>query len=198
MKPIFAKKSPLERKNFIEENMPLKEFPIIQEVDPDEKKKKKEREEENIHAANIFSRELTNAGKTALVKRITPTLADFAALSGPIIEKIKMQKVLGITKTEFLINTKTFGEVEIHLTMYDSDPFSFHLKILGNTKLQELSMKHQSMLTSKIKQSLPHIKLHIAPPVLRKKDRFVTKGKKSIEKTKTSWYGAVKGEGQKE
>ena len=167
---------------FREENRAVKKFP---EIDPDEKKRKEE-EIENPLAARASS---TSANISYISDEVT--VHKLMELASPIIKEIKILKDRGITKTHFTIQTKNFGEVDVYLTMYDTAPHSFHLRLLGPEKLAELSMRNQNILQNSIKDALPKITLHIAQPLLRKKDRYVTKSKKGIEKTASNCYGAI-------
>lgn len=169
-----------------------KKFPKISEIDPDEKPKKNIKQEEILNATNMYSPSLDFEQITSSIEKIQFSLQNLQEISLPIIKKLSLQKEQGITKTNFLVKTKCFDEVEIQITMYDTNPFSYHIRLAGNDKIRELSMKHQAMLTNQIKQSLPKIQVHIATPILREKDRFKIKKKKSVVKTKSSCYGAIK------
>lgn len=192
MESSITQKTPLIKKLYSEDEIGSKrekKFPKIQEVDPDQKKKKKPEDE----TVSIFSPTLQKIEIT-LFEEVKAAAARLEELSFPIIQEISLQKENGITKTSFTIQTKTFDTVEIHLTLYDTNPLSYHVRLLGNERLMQLSMMHQNILEGQIKSAIPAITLHIATPRLREKDRFSSKKvKKSIEKSKRSWYGSIEG-----
>ena len=170
----------------------VKKFPKISEIDPDEEPRKKSRQEEIIEAANLYSQQAEYLSLPPILERIAISAAELREVSSQIINRITLEKEQGIAKTNFIIQTKAFGEVEIQLTLYDTNPHNYHIRLAGSEKIMQLSIKHQNSLQSQIQSALPRIRVHIAAPVLRKKDRFEIKSKKSIEKRSGSCYGAVK------
>ncbi len=192
MESSITQKTPLLNKTYSEDadsSKREKKFPKIREVDPDQKKKKKPEDE----LSSIFCPTLQKIEIT-LFDEVEASFARLRELSTPIIQEISLQKENGITKTSFTIKTKAFDTVEIHITLYDTNPHSYHVRLHGNERLMQLSMQHQNILEGQIKSAIPAITLHIATPRLRQKDRFVSKKvKKSIEKSKRSWYGSIEG-----
>lgn len=192
MESSITQKIPLLKKTYSEDengSKREKKFPKIHEVDPDQKKKKKPEDE----VLSIFSPALQKI-EIPLFTEVESSVKRLQELSFPIIQEISLQKENGITKTSFTIKTKAFDTVEIHLTLYDTNPHSYHVRLLGNEQLMQLSMQHQNILESQIKSAIPAITFHIATPRLLKKDRFASKKvKKSIEKSQRSWYGSIEG-----
>ncbi|MCH9617358.1 MAG: hypothetical protein SP4CHLAM5_09760 [Chlamydiia bacterium] len=187
MKILNPRKVEIENRENKEKDSCVKKFP---EIDPDEKKKKQELDDPQITAPMTTPISIDRAIIPS--EKEQGTLKGLAEIATPVAAKIIcMKKDRGITKTHFIVETKRFGEVEIDLTMYDTAPHSFHLKLYGTKEIQELSMSHQNILHTNIKQAIPRINILIAPPALRKRDRFPTKQKKSIEKTPSSLYGKV-------
>jgi hypothetical protein len=207
MKTENPRKVTVENKENKKERSRIKKFP---EIDPDEKK-----ETENL-TPQLKALDLLKKTKEKKTQKLTDpqgvvpgtvptiindspvileakqlTLKGLSEIASPVVSNIKMQKDRGITKTNFIVQTKRFGEVEIDLIIYDTAPHSFHLKLYGTKEIQELSMRHQNILQTSIKEAIPRINILIAPPALRKRDRFPTKPKKSIEKTPSSLYGEV-------
>ena len=170
-----------------------KKFPKISEIDPDERKKKKE-SCEDVSLFHLLA--LEKSSSLFPTEKICGSIRNLEQLSAPISAKITLQKENGVTKTHFIIQTKTFGEVEIKITMYDTAPHSFHILLLGNERIRELSMLHQNMLTQQIQGKLSHITVHMGTPRLRKTDRFETGKKKGVVNSKQNSYIATK-EGRK-
>ena len=162
-----------------------KPFSAILEIDPDEKKKKKE---ENSPPSVFHLPPIAILAPPLLVEKV----AHLQEISLPIAEKISLQKAEGRVTTHFVIQTKYFDELEITLTLYDTAPDSFHILILGNKKIAELLMQHQTLLSQQIQTKLPHIKIHIESFGLKKAHRFVQTKKKSVENSNTSRYSASK------
>jgi len=190
MESSITQKIPLYKKPHFDTEDGLKrgrKFPKISAIDPDQKKKKKPEEE----ALSIFSPTLQQVEVT-LFEEVQNSAQQLQELSFAIIQEISLQKKNGITKTSFTVQTKSFDSVEIHLTLYDTNPHSYHVRLLGNERLMQLCVQHQSILESQIKSAVPAITLHIATPRLRQKDRFTSKKiKKSIEKSTRTWYGSI-------
>jgi hypothetical protein len=163
-----------------------KKFPKIEDIDPDERPKTPPPQGEGVFTS---SKVLTDPSLS--IEKILCSAKEITELSSPIIKKLTLQKEQGITKTNFVIQTKRFDEVEIQITMYDTNPYRYHIRLSGNDEIRELSMKYQNVLVNQIKEAIPRIQVHVAVPVLREKDRFKTKKKISVVKTKSSCYGAV-------
>ncbi len=186
--------SVLLKKHLAEEN-PLsgdnktKKFPKISEIDPDERKKKKE-SCEDISPFHFIP--LEKSLSPLSLEKASGVIKNLEQLSTPIAAKITLQKENGVTKTHFIIQTKTFGEVEVKITMYDTAPHSFHILLQGNERVRELSMIHQNALTQQIQGRLTHITVHMGTPRLRKTDRFETKKKKGVVNSKQNSYIAAK------
>ena len=191
-------KSPTSKLKMQEkEKEPKKKFPkITLEKDlPEEKKKppSKKNQEENISpevTTPLIPPALNDKVQLVAQAKAPDAIQEIAM---PVVSQIRLMKDRGITKTYFFIESKTFGEVEVSLTMYDTAPHSFHFQLYGNQKLQEISQARQNALQASIKENLPKITLHMAPPLLRKKDRFVTTANKNVAKSKKPSYSKVDG-----
>ncbi|MCH9621314.1 MAG: hypothetical protein S4CHLAM20_07330 [Chlamydiia bacterium] len=178
----------IKKQSFQRENKPSKEkFPKIEKSERLEKKPKKEEKHESIFSppVNKDIQIISTIDTNCPIKTI-------AQLAKALTQKIVIQKKEALTETNFTIQTKYFDEVEIVIKLFDTNPYTYHITILGNQKIQNEAIKHQNILTSEINKALPHIKVHITPPALRKKDRFESKKKKGIEKTLSTCYGANK------
>lgn len=167
-----------------------KETPRVEkfpEIDPDEEARKK-KELKDIHGLVFEEKAQVEMGL------LTKTLAasSIKEIQMPIINRIQLMKTKGITKVHFIIQSKTFGEIEVHLSMYDTAPYCFHLQMYGSDKIANITMEHQKALQEGIKTNVPKITLHIAPPLLRRKDRFATaKKKKELVESKAPLYSRV-------
>lgn len=187
MKTEYPRKVAIKSEEDKRECPRIKKFP---EIDPDESKRKKKLEAQQCSPPPLplpidLQSTICLTKERAIVKGLTE-------IASPVIARIELQKERGITKANFTIGTKRFGEVEIDLTMYDTAPHSFHLQLRGSREIQELSLKYQNILRANIKEAIPRINLIIAPPSLRKKDRFQVKIKKaikSIDQRAGSCYG---------
>jgi len=191
MKPFDLPKISLNKKSsFLKELKPPRtEFPKIEKAERLEKQKKKEEEKkkESIFAPPSKMENLSIQEVNGL-----SALKSISQMANIVVSKIKMVKKTGQIKTNFIINTKAFGEVEIVVKLYDTNPYTYHVTLLGNQKLQQEAIKHQNAMSNEINKSLSNIKVHITPPALRRKDRFEGKKKKGIEKSKDSCYGEFK------
>ncbi len=186
LKETLSSDAPLSRENKTPRKLP---FPKISEIDPDEPKKKKE-SYENISPFQLAPLEIKPSSPFL---RVTPLLTkEIAQLTGPISVKLTLQKENGILRTHFIIQTKTFGEVEIKITMYDTAPHSFHILLLGNERIRDLSMQHQNLLAQQIQTRLPLITVHMGTPRLRKMDRFQGSKKKVVVNSRKNSYIAPK------
>ena len=145
---------------------------------------------ENIQ--NIFSLPPVELSSSALSTKLNIIPNQVKEISIPVVKNIKMQKDRGITHTNFVINSSKFDDIEINITMYDTRPFNFHIQLMGNEKIMNLTNKYQHTLISQIKNSVPDIRIHLSNPSLRQKDRFLNgktrKNKNSIEKTSYNCY----------
>jgi hypothetical protein len=190
MQSIYSKEIEKEKSLKIEKGK-FKEFPKISDIDRDEKPKKKPKNQEPSEGINLYSPFTPIISSSVCLEKSPLVLESLKQISAKAAEKISIINKNGITKMHFTIQTKAFDLVDIQITLYNSAPMSYHIALFGNEKIMELSMQHQNILQNQIKQSIPRIQVHLAPPVLRKKDRFTTKAKKSFEKSSGSCYGAV-------
>ncbi|MCH9811405.1 hypothetical protein K0U07_01420 [bacterium] len=192
-KKLFTKLKEDIKKN---RERPRKKFPKVTldaELPPKKGKKNGLENEYGVTAPPPFSLTVSYEVIEKALGAQSPTVQQIAM---PIVSHIKLMKDRGITKTHFLIESKTFGEIEVSLTMYDTAPHSFHLQMYGAKKLQEISMQQQSILKHNIESNVPKIVLHMAPPLLRKRDRFTSPSKKKIAQSKTPLYSKVDGSTQ--
>jgi hypothetical protein len=170
-----------------------KPFEKVSPLDREEKPKKKSPGEELIDGYNLYSPEIKMPSSSpSFLEKTSISLQSLQIISSKIVKEIIVAKSKEETKTNFILQTKAFDQVEIEITVYSTDPFSYHIRLLGGEKIMELSLSHQNILQNQIKQAIPRIQVHVAPPILRKKDRFATKTKKSFEKSKGTCYGAIK------
>ena len=169
-----------------------KPFAKVSPVDREEKPKKKSPGEELIESYNIYSPEIKPQSSLLSLEKTSILLKSLEQISSKIVKEIILAKDKELTKINFILQTKAFDQVEIEITVYSTDPFRYHVRVFGNEKIMELSLRHQNILQNQIKQAIPRIQVHVAPPILRKKDRFATKTKKSFEKSKGTCYGAIK------
>lgn len=191
MKPLDPPKTDTLKKDapFKEkETERRKKFPKIESIDPDLKKKKKTQEERPL--TSIF---------TPPIHHHIISFDEEIKTAMALIQKIAEQSVKSITfiknkqrsQTSFLIESKIFGEVEISIKLYSTNPERYHIQLLGNEKIQQAAVNHEGSLISHLKSALPALKVHMSPPALREKQRFKSKKeKKGVEKSSLTWYGA--------
>lgn len=166
----------------------IKRFPKIEN---DGQKRKKNPLEEDLPTSAPSPFTQTNIPSRVEIVQETHSSTPIQEITMPLVSQIQLMKDRGITKTHFFIESKVFGEIEVSLTMYDSAPHSFHMQLYGSEQLQKLSQLHQNALEQNIKSNVPKIILHIAPPLLRKKDRFTTSTNKKIAKSEKPLYSKV-------
>lgn len=159
-----------------------REFPKIQEIDPDKKKKKK-KELQQAHV-DIFSLENRSIDAAKQAERVALSKANLDFLYKAILEAVIFQKESDRVKTTLILNSKIFGKIDVSIITHSTNPYSFHIKIMGNEKLSELSVKHVDALEKSLKEALPKTQIHLDVSRLKKSARFTSREKKALYKQK--------------
>ena len=97
------------------------------------------------------------------------------ALTKPILAASKK----GIGKTHLIIETKSLSSIEIVIDHYDTDPYSFYIRLMGNREAQGFFEKNRLLLSTQLRSALPAFHCTFAPFSFRPRSFLSEKERKN-------------------
>jgi hypothetical protein len=144
--------------------------PIEKTAETDRRFSKKEEEiEEEKKKSDPITEGPFTSYRTPLLQSISLSSKDSAsrgkqkemidAMTKPIVAAAKQ----GIGKTHVIIETKSLSSIEVMIDHYDTDPYSFYIRLMGDKQAQGFFQKNRLLLAAGLRSALPSFHCTLAP-----------------------------------